>query len=199
MTLPMTATTGYARRLLAAAMLMALAACTTTDMASVEEPPPPPMTGQTNDPAPGFENTRRAAKRNSSSMSAVASFHPGFGNAKFRRQGHSRQPGRLAEPKSALAGQAAGFRRQFRRRAAQARCRKSAPTRRWPTLPRKASTRAACGPRVTARTARCATAPSGHARCRTAASSPICAMSATRRERRLLKRYWLSVSITGRR
>ena len=56
--LPMTAATGYARGLLAAAMLVALAACTTTDMASVEEPAPAPMTGQTNDPAPGFENVR---------------------------------------------------------------------------------------------------------------------------------------------
>jgi outer membrane protein OmpA-like peptidoglycan-associated protein len=60
--LPMTATTGYARRLLAAATLMALAACTTTDMASVEEPTPPPMTGQTNDPAPGFENVRSGSE-----------------------------------------------------------------------------------------------------------------------------------------
>jgi len=48
--------TGNVRRLLAAAMLMALAACSTTEVASVEEPDAPPMTGQTNDPAPGFEN-----------------------------------------------------------------------------------------------------------------------------------------------
>ena len=47
---------GYTRRLAAAAMLLALAACTTTDIASVEEPPATPMTGQTNEPAPGFEN-----------------------------------------------------------------------------------------------------------------------------------------------
>ena len=46
---------GYARRALAAALLMALAACSTTEVASVEEPESPPMTGQTNDPAPGFE------------------------------------------------------------------------------------------------------------------------------------------------
>ncbi|PKA45347.1 OmpA family protein (plasmid) [Rhizobium sullae] len=52
----MSAPTGYAGRLAAAAMLLALAACTTTDIASVEEPTAAPMTGQTNDPAPGFEN-----------------------------------------------------------------------------------------------------------------------------------------------
>lgn len=53
----MSATTGYKRRLVAAAMLLALIACTsTTDIASVEEPAAVPMTGQTNDPAPGFEN-----------------------------------------------------------------------------------------------------------------------------------------------
>ncbi|PDT14875.1 hypothetical protein CO670_21115 [Rhizobium sp. J15] len=47
--------TGFASRLFTAAMLLALAACSTTDIASVEEPPAAPMTGQTNDPAPGFE------------------------------------------------------------------------------------------------------------------------------------------------
>ncbi len=52
----MSATTGFTRRLAAAAMLLALAACNTTDIASVEEPAAVPMTGQTNDPAPGFEN-----------------------------------------------------------------------------------------------------------------------------------------------
>ncbi|MCW0000065.1 OmpA family protein [Pararhizobium sp. YC-54] len=52
----MTATTGFTRRLAAAAMLLALAGCNTTDIASVEEPAAVPMTGQTNDPAPGFEN-----------------------------------------------------------------------------------------------------------------------------------------------
>lgn len=46
---------GYVRRALAAALFMALAACSTTEVASVEEPEAPPMTGQTNDPAPGFE------------------------------------------------------------------------------------------------------------------------------------------------
>ena len=46
---------GYTRHLLAAIMLLALAACNTTDIASVEEPAAVPMTGQTNDPAPGFE------------------------------------------------------------------------------------------------------------------------------------------------
>lgn len=46
----------YARRALAAALLMVLTACSTTEVASVEEPEAPPMTGQTNDPAPGFEN-----------------------------------------------------------------------------------------------------------------------------------------------
>ena len=48
--------TGFARRLFTAAMFLALAACSTTDIASVEEPPAAPMTGQTNDPAPGFES-----------------------------------------------------------------------------------------------------------------------------------------------
>lgn len=52
----MPAPTGYTRRLVAAATLLALAACTTTDIASVEEPAAVPMTGQTNEPAPGFEN-----------------------------------------------------------------------------------------------------------------------------------------------
>lgn len=52
----MSTMTGYTRRLLAAAMLLALAACSTTKIASLEEPAAAPMTGQTNDPAPGFEN-----------------------------------------------------------------------------------------------------------------------------------------------
>ena len=52
----MSAISGYTRHLVAAAMLMAVAACSTTEVASVEEPPAAPMTGQTNDPAPGFEN-----------------------------------------------------------------------------------------------------------------------------------------------
>ncbi|TCU29396.1 outer membrane protein OmpA-like peptidoglycan-associated protein [Rhizobium azibense] len=47
---------GYTRSLVAAAMLVALAACTTSEVASLEEPAVAPMTGQTNDPAPGFEN-----------------------------------------------------------------------------------------------------------------------------------------------
>lgn len=58
----MTSLSGYARHLVAAAMLMALAACSTTDVASVEEPPEKPMTGQTNDPAPGFENVKPGSK-----------------------------------------------------------------------------------------------------------------------------------------
>lgn len=45
----------YMKRLAAAAALLALAACSTTEVASVEEPPAVPMTGETNDPAPGFE------------------------------------------------------------------------------------------------------------------------------------------------
>ncbi|MBX4926247.1 OmpA family protein [Rhizobium binae] len=53
----MPATTAYMRRLAAAAALLALTACTTApDVASLEEPAVAPMTGQTNDPAPGFEN-----------------------------------------------------------------------------------------------------------------------------------------------
>jgi peptidoglycan-associated lipoprotein len=54
----MPAVTGYARPLIAAAMLLTLAACNTTEMASLEEPPPPAMTGNTDDPAPGFENVK---------------------------------------------------------------------------------------------------------------------------------------------
>ncbi|MCZ4088896.1 OmpA family protein [Sinorhizobium psoraleae] len=52
----MSALTGYTRLLAAAAMLLALAACNTTEIAALEEPGAAPMTGQTNDPAPGFEN-----------------------------------------------------------------------------------------------------------------------------------------------
>ncbi|MEF0939510.1 OmpA family protein [Rhizobium sp. BR 362] len=52
----MSALIGYSRLLVAAATLLTLAACSTTDIAEVEEPAVPPMTGQTNDPAPGFEN-----------------------------------------------------------------------------------------------------------------------------------------------
>lgn len=48
--------TGYARHIVAAAMLFTLAACSTTEVASVEEAPAAQMTGETNDPAPGFEN-----------------------------------------------------------------------------------------------------------------------------------------------
>jgi peptidoglycan-associated lipoprotein len=51
----MPAKIGYTRYLLAAAMLLLLASCNTTDIASVEEPAAVPMSGQTNDPAPGFE------------------------------------------------------------------------------------------------------------------------------------------------
>lgn len=58
----MSAITRYTGRLVATAMLMALAACSTTEVASVEEPPVAPMTGQTNDPAPGFENVVAGSK-----------------------------------------------------------------------------------------------------------------------------------------
>ena len=51
----MSAPIGYKKLLLTASMLLALAACTTSDIASVEEPAAVPMTGETNDPAPGFE------------------------------------------------------------------------------------------------------------------------------------------------
>jgi len=53
---------GYTRRLAAAAMLLALTACATTDIASVEEPPAAPLTGQTNDPAPGFESVKAGSE-----------------------------------------------------------------------------------------------------------------------------------------
>ena len=54
----MIATTGSLSRFACmAAILLSLSACTTSNLtASVEEPPATPMTGETNDPAPGFEN-----------------------------------------------------------------------------------------------------------------------------------------------
>lgn len=52
----MSALTGCSRLLVAATMLLTLAACSTTEIAEVEEPTAAPITGQTNDPAPGFEN-----------------------------------------------------------------------------------------------------------------------------------------------
>lgn len=58
----MSVLTAYARRLAATAMLLALTACATTDIASVEEPPAAPLTGQTNDPAPGFENVKAGSE-----------------------------------------------------------------------------------------------------------------------------------------
>ncbi|MGO4199454.1 OmpA family protein [Rhizobium sp. YAF28] len=58
----MSVLTAYARRLAVSAMLLALTACTTTDIASVEEPATAPMTGQTNDPAPGFENVKAGSE-----------------------------------------------------------------------------------------------------------------------------------------
>jgi peptidoglycan-associated lipoprotein len=51
----MSAMTVFTRRLAAAAALLALASCTTPDIAAIEEPAAVPMTGNTNDPAPGFE------------------------------------------------------------------------------------------------------------------------------------------------
>jgi peptidoglycan-associated lipoprotein len=58
----MSVLTAYARRLAVSAMLLGLTACTTTDIASVEEPATAPMTGQTNDPAPGFENVKAGSE-----------------------------------------------------------------------------------------------------------------------------------------
>jgi outer membrane protein OmpA-like peptidoglycan-associated protein len=58
----MSVLTAYAMRLAVSAMLLALTACTTTDIASVEEPATAPMTGQTNDPAPGFENVKAGSE-----------------------------------------------------------------------------------------------------------------------------------------
>ena len=58
----MSVLTAYARRLAASAMLLALTACTTTDIAAVEEPAAAPLTGQTNDPAPGFENVKAGSE-----------------------------------------------------------------------------------------------------------------------------------------
>lgn len=58
----MSSTIGYTRCLVAAATLLALTSCNTTDIASVEEPAAVPMTGQTNDPAPGFENVKAGSE-----------------------------------------------------------------------------------------------------------------------------------------
>ena len=58
----LSAVTGYKGHILAAAMLLALAGCSTIEVASVEEPPAAPMTGETNDPAPGFENIAPGSK-----------------------------------------------------------------------------------------------------------------------------------------
>lgn len=54
---------GCSRPLVAAAMLLTLVACSTTDIAEVEEPAVAPMTGQTNDPAPGFENVAAGSEQ----------------------------------------------------------------------------------------------------------------------------------------
>lgn len=51
----MPAMPGYTRLLSVAAILLTLTACSTTEIAEVEEPSVAPMTGQTDDPAPGFE------------------------------------------------------------------------------------------------------------------------------------------------
>jgi peptidoglycan-associated lipoprotein len=59
----MPAKIGYAQHVLAAAMLLVLAACNTSDIASVEEPAAVPMTGQTNDPAPGFETVSSGSEQ----------------------------------------------------------------------------------------------------------------------------------------
>ncbi len=56
--------TGYSRLLaVAVALLLMLTSCSTTDMAQVEEPTAAPMTGQTNDPAPGFENVAAGSEQ----------------------------------------------------------------------------------------------------------------------------------------
>ncbi|HTO29790.1 MAG TPA: OmpA family protein [Pararhizobium sp.] len=54
---------GFTRRLAAAAALLALAGCTTPDIAAVEEPAAVPMTGNTNDPAPGFETVSTGSEQ----------------------------------------------------------------------------------------------------------------------------------------
>lgn len=59
----MPARTGYMRHLLVAAMILTLTACNTTEIASVEEPAAVPMTGQTNDPAPGFETVSAGSEQ----------------------------------------------------------------------------------------------------------------------------------------
>src|SRR5690349_12036334 len=59
----MPAVSSYIKRLIAAAALFTLAACSTTEVASVEEPPAVPMTGETNDPAPGFETVSAGSQQ----------------------------------------------------------------------------------------------------------------------------------------
>jgi peptidoglycan-associated lipoprotein len=61
-TAPMIERIAFARCLAFAGMLLTLGACATTDMAPREQPAPPPMTGETNDPAPGFENVRSGSE-----------------------------------------------------------------------------------------------------------------------------------------
>ena len=51
----MNATTGLARFLTCASLLLMLAACQSTNISDTQ---PPPMTGNTNEPAPGFENVQ---------------------------------------------------------------------------------------------------------------------------------------------
>jgi peptidoglycan-associated lipoprotein len=58
----MSVLTAYAKRLAALAILLVLAACSTTDIASVEEPKAVPLTGETNDPAPGFESVKAGSE-----------------------------------------------------------------------------------------------------------------------------------------
>ncbi len=58
----MSVLTAYAKRLAASALLLVLASCSTTDIASVEEPKAAPLTGETNDPAPGFESVKAGSE-----------------------------------------------------------------------------------------------------------------------------------------
>ena len=144
---------------------------------------------QTNDPAAGFQNMQAGSEEDFILNVGRRTFFPA-GSAALDSVAKTTLDGQIAWLKqiSAMACKAAGFCRRSRQRFAQVSSRKSAPTPSWPTWPPAASRRAACGPRATARTAWCATVPTRPARSRTAASSPICATSATRAGRRHVNR-----------
>lgn len=180
----MSALTGYSRLVVAATILMTLAACSTTDVAEVEEPSVAPMTGQTNDPAPGFANVKAGSEedfilnvgRRTYFTQDSATLDP-VAKATLDKQAIwlKSNPQWLVKLGDLLT--IPGQLQQWRH------YRRDAPMRSWPTSSRRVWTPAACGPRVTAMTARFATARAAPVRCRTGVSSPTCAWSATRSDR----------------